>query len=88
MTIDTYYTEPAVAADYDRVVSAIDDVPFYVELARAAAARGESVLELACGTGRITLPVAQTGAPTTGLDNSVWPCWQSRSARPRPLGST
>jgi SAM-dependent methyltransferase len=71
MTLDTYYTEPAVAADYDRVVRAIDDVPFYVELAEAAAMRGDGVLELACGTGRVTLPVALTGAPTTGLDNSV-----------------
>jgi ubiquinone/menaquinone biosynthesis C-methylase UbiE len=71
MTLDTYYTEPAVAADYDRVVSAVDDVPFYLDLARAAAIRGEGVLELACGTGRVTLPVAQSGAPTTGLDNSV-----------------
>ena len=46
-------------------------MPFYVELARASATRGEHVLELACGTGRVTLPVAETGAPTTGLDNSV-----------------
>ena len=71
MTLDTYYIEPAVAADYDRVARAVDDVPFYVDLARASATRGEHVLELACGTGRVTLPVAETGAPTTGLDNSV-----------------
>jgi 2-polyprenyl-3-methyl-5-hydroxy-6-metoxy-1,4-benzoquinol methylase len=71
MTIDTYYTEPIVAAGYDNTGMTMDDIPFYVELARGAASRGEDVLELACGTGRVTLPVAQAGARTTGLDNSV-----------------
>ncbi|MBI3725807.1 class I SAM-dependent methyltransferase [bacterium] len=40
------------------------DVAFYVEEAR----RGASVLELGCGTGRISLATAAAGVPTTGLD--------------------
>lgn len=69
--LDTYYTDAVVAGTYDNVAKQKDDIPFYVDLARDAASRGQSVLELACGTGRVTLPVAQTGARTTGLDNSV-----------------
>lgn len=43
------------------------DVEFYVEEARGA---GSPVLELACGTGRLLLPVAQAGIEVTGLDIS------------------
>jgi SAM-dependent methyltransferase len=43
------------------------DVAFYVEVARSA---GESVLELGCGTGRITLPLARAGLRVTGVDRS------------------
>jgi SAM-dependent methyltransferase len=71
MTRDVYYTDPVVAQAYDRVVESTNDLPFYIDLARAASERGEGVLELACGTGRVTIPVAQAGALTTGLDNSV-----------------
>jgi len=42
-----------------------DDIPFY--LAQARAARGP-VLEFCCGTGRLTLPLAQAGIDITGLD--------------------
>ena len=75
MTQQGYYLDPRVAARYDRVTRALpvvtDDIPFYVDLARQAALRGQSVLELGCGTGRVTIPVAQTGARTTGLDNAA-----------------
>ena len=71
MTLDRYYVDPAVAAAYDSVTQDRDDVPFYADLALEAAASDQGVLELACGTGRVTIPVAQTGARTTGLDNSV-----------------
>ena len=45
----------------------IEDIPFYVEMARKY---GGPVLELACGTGRITLPIAEGGISITGLDIS------------------
>lgn len=43
------------------------DIPFYVEEAKCA---GGPVLELACGTGRLTIPIAQSGVEITGLDLS------------------
>src|SRR6266852_3486123 len=47
-----------------------DDIQFYVSLARSLKPR--SVLELACGTGRITIPLAEEGARSgysvVGLD--------------------
>lgn len=43
------------------------DVAFYVEEARRA---GGKVLELGCGTGRVLIPVARTGARVWGLDAS------------------
>lgn len=39
--------------------------PFYLSLAREI---GGSVLELGCGTGRYTIPLAQNGVEITGLD--------------------
>lgn len=62
----------------------VADIPFYVEEARkptglthppAKNARrmghsGNSVLELACGTGRLTIPIAQSGVEIVGLDRS------------------
>jgi len=43
------------------------DIPFYVNLAREA---GSPVLEVTCGTGRVTVPVARAGVDITGLDIS------------------
>ena len=43
------------------------DGPFYLE---RAAEYGGAVLELGCGTGRITLPLAQAGHRVVALDNS------------------
>ncbi|MBM3322377.1 class I SAM-dependent methyltransferase [candidate division WOR-3 bacterium] len=42
-----------------------EDIPFWVELARQA---DGPVCELACGTGRVLLPVARAGIAVTGLD--------------------
>jgi SAM-dependent methyltransferase len=44
------------------------DVPFWERLAAAQEGR---VLELGCGTGRITIPVARTGAHLVGIDRST-----------------
>ncbi len=44
------------------------DIPFYVEMAKQI--QGD-VLDLACGTGRLSIPIAQAGLSVTGLDLSV-----------------
>jgi SAM-dependent methyltransferase len=44
------------------------DVAFWQRLAGAA---GGAVLELGCGTGRISLPVAKSGTVLTGIDRSA-----------------
>ena len=44
------------------------DVPFWRRIATEAGGR---VLELGCGTGRITLPLARAGAKITGIDRST-----------------
>src|SRR5581483_3257093 len=43
------------------------DLPFYQEL---AAAQGGRVLELACGSGRVLVPLVRAGHQVTGLDAS------------------
>ena len=43
------------------------DVAFYE---RVAGQTGGPVLELACGTGRIALPLAEAGLQVTGVDRS------------------
>ena len=43
------------------------DLPLYLELARA---EGGRVLELACGTGRVLVPLAEAGNRVVGLDAS------------------
>ena len=45
-----------------------DDVEFYVEEALRA---GGPVLEIACGTGRIVIPIAEAGVEILGLDIST-----------------
>ncbi|HEX2254179.1 MAG TPA: class I SAM-dependent methyltransferase [Thermoanaerobaculia bacterium] len=52
--------------DYDALGRA-EDVPFYVELAREA---GGTVLEMGCGSGRVTLPVARAGIEVVAVDAS------------------
>jgi ubiquinone/menaquinone biosynthesis C-methylase UbiE len=45
----------------------LDDVEFYVDLAVLS---GGPVLEIGCGTGRVTLPVAAAGVDIVGVDFS------------------
>jgi SAM-dependent methyltransferase len=52
---------------YDALLPVGAEVPFYVDLARQQAG---AVLELACGTGQLTIPIALQGLPTVGLDQS------------------
>jgi SAM-dependent methyltransferase len=59
--IADYYDESPV------VRGRVGDVAFYRD---AAHEFGDPVLELGCGTGRITLALAEAGHPVTGLDIS------------------
>jgi SAM-dependent methyltransferase len=53
---------------YDAVYSYVrDDIPFYIEAARES---GGPVLELGCGTGRVSIPIAEAGIDVIGLDSS------------------
>ncbi|MGH7710128.1 MAG: class I SAM-dependent methyltransferase, partial [Gemmatimonadaceae bacterium] len=65
----SYDAIPNFGLLYDSVpvYVAREDVPFYVQ--EAARAQG-AVLELGCGTGRITLALARAGHPVVGVDNS------------------
>lgn len=63
---ETYYD--LHASIYDLILSGQEgDVEFYLEEARRA---GHPVLELAVGTGRVAIPVAQAGIPVVGIDRS------------------
>lgn len=53
------------------VVAPPGDVEFYLALAKKAAEEGHGVLELACGTGRVAIPIARSGIETVGLDLSA-----------------
>lgn len=45
----------------------VEDIEYYADLAK----RHHYVLELACGTGRLTIPMARAGAKVHGIDNSA-----------------
>ncbi|MFC1587835.1 class I SAM-dependent methyltransferase [Planctomycetota bacterium] len=67
MPEDTY---DLLAKYYDEGYASREDVkdlPFYRELAKR---QGAPVLEIACGTGRILLPIARAGIEIRGVDNS------------------
>ena len=51
--------------NYDQEDSSDTGVAFYCALAHEA---GGAALELACGTGRVSIPIAKLGFPVTGLD--------------------
>src|SRR5690349_3551008 len=63
------YDSELVAEFYDYIPRylARGDVRFYAEVARRY---GETVLEIGCGTGRILLPIASSGARVVGIDAS------------------
>jgi SAM-dependent methyltransferase len=57
-----------IAAFYDPWSKSVtEDVGFYVEQALAS---GGPVVELAVGTGRIAVPIAEAGVPVIGVDSS------------------
>jgi SAM-dependent methyltransferase len=53
---------------YDALLPATAHVTYYVDLTQQASG---DVLELACGTGQLTVPIASAGLPTVGLDLSA-----------------
>ncbi len=56
-----------LAPFYDAVHADVrEDIEFILEMAHA---QSGDVLDLGCGTGRITLPLAQAGFSVTGVDN-------------------
>ena len=66
--IDSYhitakYYDGAYAAKQDLV-----DLPFYLELAEKSPG---PILEIACGTGRVLIPIARKGKEIHGVDNSA-----------------
>ncbi|MCX7805111.1 MAG: class I SAM-dependent methyltransferase [Planctomycetota bacterium] len=62
------YAPCAEIYDHIPLYRAKRDISFYVELARRS---GGPVLELGCGTGRVSIPVARAGVPVVGLDLSA-----------------
>lgn len=63
MTSDLY-NHPEL---YDALLPVGAHVPYYLELSRKVSG---GILELACGTGQLTLPIASAGLPIAGLDLS------------------
>jgi ubiquinone/menaquinone biosynthesis C-methylase UbiE len=61
------YNHPFPAEIYDAEYQKLEDLPFWSDLAAVA---GDPTLELACGTGRLVLPLARTGHDITGIDLS------------------
>lgn len=87
-------TAPLGAADFDRFArhyddehaSYTDDLPMWEGFAYRA---GAPILELACGTGRVLLPLASLGGDLTGLDVSgaMLDACRAKLAKARPGGT-
>jgi len=67
---DDYPSLYSDARRYDLVEGAFAAGDFLDFYKRQIARYGEPVLELACGSGRLTIPLAETGVEITGLDIS------------------
>ena len=65
MRHETLYDDPHL---YDLIVPRGPCEPFYRSVARST---GGPVLEFACGTGRLTIPLAADGHDVVGLDSSA-----------------
>ncbi|MER5431781.1 class I SAM-dependent methyltransferase [Streptomyces sp. NPDC002588] len=79
MVDNHYYT----GSHYDsRYATYTHDLDFWLELGRR---HGPEVLELACGTGRISIPLARAGCRVTGID--IAPSMLGRAERKRGPGT-
>ncbi len=65
ITLEPEYVD--YAEYYDQAHGIIADIPFYLEYAKQS---NRPVLELACGTGRVLVPIAEQGIRIHGLDLS------------------
>ncbi len=75
MSLDPY---DLIAALYDREHAGFaDDVALYE---RYAAQTGGPILELACGSGRLTIPMAEAGYAITGTDRAAAMLQRARAA--------
>ncbi len=83
----SYADNPVTAEAYDLVPAYANrpDRDFYLHFAAAANGR---ILELGCGTGRILIPIAESGYAITGLDISEYmlsKCRQKLESLPKHL---
>jgi len=65
---DAYEISAKYYDDEYAVKQNLVDLPFYLDLAKE---KGGPVLEIACGTGRILLPIARMGIEIHGIDKSA-----------------
>ncbi len=63
-----YFELESLARYYDwQYEGFVEDIPFFVELAKT---HGSPVMEVGCGTGRLTIPLAREGIRVVGVDLS------------------
>ena len=67
MEIKNQYINTAKLYDLDQRDNLIADIPFYLEYAKKLNGK---ILELGCGTGRVSIELAKNGYFVTGLDLS------------------
>ena len=64
---DELFADPAIYESQFAYAAQLTDVPYWIQLAKTL---GPKVLELACGTGRITIPAFESGVDIDGVDFS------------------
>jgi 2-polyprenyl-3-methyl-5-hydroxy-6-metoxy-1,4-benzoquinol methylase len=80
-------TRDPVVKYYDQIfaVTSSNDIEWFVDGARS---NGDCVLDLACGTGRISIPLAHAGLDVTAIDDSegILQLFRNKlSAEPSPI---